>query len=145
MKDTVTHVDGVCKPLSLHVVEGELVPDGGIGLVTEPPCRLVVVGSVFVARLLLHDEAHVLVGLSGTLIVVEDLPQELARHVVLASLDVDVSQQQPAPLQLLSILKVPAVLGYTLQLVPNGKHFNKDALRGILQCNGNVTLLSESV
>ena len=67
MKDTVTHVDGVCKPLSLHVVEGELVADGGVGLVAEPPGGLVVAGRVLVAGLLLHDETHVLVRLGRTL------------------------------------------------------------------------------
>ena len=116
----MTNIDCVSKPLGLHVVEGELVADGGVGVVTEPPGRLVMAGRVFVARLLLHDEAHVLVGLGGALVVVEDLPQQLTSHVVLPTLDVDVSQQQPAPLQLLSVLKVPAVLGHALQLVPFG-------------------------
>ena len=110
----MTNIDGVSKPLCLHVVEGELVADGGVGVITEPPGGLVMIGRIFVARLLLHDKAHVLVGLGGALIVVEDLPQELTRHVVLPALDVDVSQQQPAPLQLFSVLEVPAVLGHSL-------------------------------
>ena len=110
----MTHINGVCKPLGLHIIEGELVADGGVSMVTEPPGSLVMVGGIFVARLLLHDEAHVLVGLGGALVVVEDLPQELTCHVILPALDVDVSQQQPAPLQLLSVLEVPTVLGHSL-------------------------------
>ena len=109
----MAHINGVCKPLGLHIIEGKLVADGGVGVVTEPPGGLVMVGGIFIARLLLHDEAHVLIGLGGTLVVVEDLPQELTGHVVLPALNVDVSKQQPAPLQLLSVLEVPAVFGYS--------------------------------
>lgn len=47
-----------------------------------------------------------------------DLSQELRGHVVLPTLDVDVGKEEPAALQVISVLKVPAVLGHTLELIP---------------------------
>ena len=64
---------------------------------------------------------------------VEDLPEELAGHVVLAALDVDVCQQQPAPLQLLGVLEVPAALGDPLQLVPGPRRLEDDGACQLLQ------------
>jgi hypothetical protein len=45
------------------------------------------------------------------------LSKEFGCHVVLAPLDVDVGQEKPAPLQVIGVFKVPAVLRHSLQLI----------------------------
>lgn len=66
-EDGLGDVDGVDVSLRLHVVEGQLVADHRVGAVGEQPGVLVVEGRVAVALLLLHDEAHVFVGLDARL------------------------------------------------------------------------------
>ena len=124
-------IDSIRESSGLHVVEGQFVSNSWVGLVTEPPGSFIVAGGILIAGLLLHDEAHVLVGLGGALVVIENFPQELTGHVELASLDVDVSQQQPTSLQVLGVLEIPAVLGDPLELVPGtGSLFEEHVGRG---------------
>ena len=52
------------------------------------------------------------------LVVSQNLSQKLARHVKFATLNVDVSQQKPAPFKVFGVIEIPGVFGNPLQLVP---------------------------
>ena len=54
-------------------------------------------------------------------------PDGVLGEVVLAGLDVDVGQQEPAALQVLGVLEVPLVLRHPLQLVTGARRLEEIA------------------
>mmetsp|Transcript_8824 Transcript_8824/g.26801 ORF Transcript_8824/g.26801 Transcript_8824/m.26801 type:complete len:218 (-) Transcript_8824:3794-4447(-) len=117
LDDLVAHVHSVDKALRLEVVEGKLVADLRRRLVLVLPCLLIVLCSVLVALLALHDSAHVLPRARTALIVLERLLAQILREVKLAALHVDVSQQQPRFFKLLVLVRLVRDLLHALELV----------------------------
>lgn len=66
-ENMVADFNGLHKSLVLQVVESEFEANARIGVMTVLPGQLVVGGCIFVGLLLLHDEAHVLIGLAAGL------------------------------------------------------------------------------
>mmetsp|Transcript_38713 Transcript_38713/g.102101 ORF Transcript_38713/g.102101 Transcript_38713/m.102101 type:complete len:214 (-) Transcript_38713:443-1084(-) len=101
----------------LEIVEGELVADGGGGLVFIAPRLLVVPRRILVRGLLLLDDSQKLPRLRTRLVRREAPPAELFGEVVLAADDVDVREDEPAAFEVVDEVRLEGELGDALQVV----------------------------
>ena len=81
------------------------------------PCGLVIGSGVFVGLLLFHNVTEILEGLAATSVVLHASFQQVRGHVVFATLDVDIAEEQPAFFQIFPVGHRPLSFRHSFQLI----------------------------